>query len=157
MQPASEGQNEAGQREEHLRSYLANFDQACPGCRYSLRGLTGMRCPECNQELKLQVGLVEPRLGAFIAGVAGVGMSLGFCGLLLLWVVLMTMRFRGGPPRKDLIPLAIGAVVAGVVLWAWLRVRPRLSKMEPSQKWVWALMVWGVSLLCPLWFMLTVR
>ena len=38
-----------------LRLYLAERDEACPGCGYNLRGLSGERCPECARELVLAV------------------------------------------------------------------------------------------------------
>lgn len=40
---------------EMLRLYLAERDEACPGCGYNLRGLSGERCPECARELALAV------------------------------------------------------------------------------------------------------
>ena len=35
---------------ELLQTYLAARDEACPACRYSLRGVAGTQCPECGRD-----------------------------------------------------------------------------------------------------------
>jgi hypothetical protein len=62
-----------------LLDFLRDRDVTCPLCRYNLRALTTPRCPECGRELRLSVGLVEPRQGAWLttqiatAAAAGIG------------------------------------------------------------------------------------
>lgn len=80
-----------------LRSYLANRDVPCPGCRYNLRALRGDRCPECGEAIVLRVHLAEPRLAVFLLGLIPLTMSLGFGGLLTLLAMLVTALQRGGP------------------------------------------------------------
>src|SRR3954469_21126167 len=64
---------------EALVGFVRERDVACPLCRYNLRGLTSARCPECGRELRLSVGLLEPRQGAWllaqiaVTAAAGVG------------------------------------------------------------------------------------
>lgn len=144
--------------DDHLRMFLAERDTPCPGCGYSLRGLTGTRCPECNQELRLQVGLAEPKMAAFITGLVGISIGFGFCAMLLAWVGFMYMdQGRGGPPVRDLYPLIFGVLVGGVLLWAWLRFRARVNRMEPGARWGNATIGTLLSLIGPVWFMVTVR
>ncbi len=38
---------------ELLQTYLAARDEACPACRYNLRGVAGTQCPECGRQLAL--------------------------------------------------------------------------------------------------------
>ena len=71
-----------------LCKFLEKRELPCPRCGYNLRGLTSSRCPECGDELALQVGLVEPRMGAYITLLAaccvGLGGSALFTGIALL-------------------------------------------------------------------------
>ena len=52
-----------------LAAFLAERNVPCPRCGYNLRGLVSDGCPECGDRLQLQVGLVEPRLGPYLAAV----------------------------------------------------------------------------------------
>ena len=140
-----------------LTTYLAERDEPCPGCGYNLRGLTGTRCPECNQELRMRVGLVEPRLAWFISGVVGIGMSLGFCVFLLVWVVFMLVRRIGGPSGQDLMLLAAGSIVAGGLMWWWLGARRRLASASQWNRWKQAVIGAAIGLVVPIWFMATRR
>jgi hypothetical protein len=45
-----------------MLDWLASRDAACRMCAYNLRGLTSNRCPECGNQLRLSVSLVEPYL-----------------------------------------------------------------------------------------------
>lgn len=142
-----------------LRAFLADRDVACPLCGYNLRGLTSDGCPECGQRLTLSVALAEPRQRAFIAGVVGISLSLGFCAMLLAWVVLMLVRrgARSGPNLIEILPVVLGTVVASILLWGWIKFRPRLMRMDGDARWACAGLATIVSMGCPIWFMATVR
>src|SRR5438093_13337491 len=63
--------------EQALLEFLRDRDVQCPLCRYNLRALTSARCPECGRELRLSVGLLEPRQGAWLtAQIATAGLML---------------------------------------------------------------------------------
>jgi hypothetical protein len=83
-----------------LHTYLAARDVECPGCSYNLRDLTGTRCPECNQELVLRVGLAEPHLRAYLGAMCGLLTGIGMAGVFLVLVVWLSFN-RGGPPRSQ--------------------------------------------------------
>ena len=65
-----------------LSVFLDGRDVVCPGCGYNLRDLQCSRCPECGEELTLQVGLVEPRQTAAISGL--IGLAAGLTGSVVL-------------------------------------------------------------------------
>jgi len=74
-----------------LREYLADRDVPCPGCGYNLRGLPGSTCPECQQELKLTVGLLESRIGALVSCLGPLFAGAGAAGGLLAVVMLIVV------------------------------------------------------------------
>lgn len=85
---------------ELLREMLAHNDALCPNCAYALRGLTGDRCPECNQRLELGVRLAVDRTGALLMSV--IACSCGAAPMLaVMCVVTMVMiHERGSPPPE---------------------------------------------------------
>jgi hypothetical protein len=144
---------------DYLRAYLASIDAPCPGCWYSLKGLTGTRCPECNQELKLQVGLADPRLAWFVSGVIGIAMGLGFSSMMLAWAgaMILSRGGFGGPRLVELVPLLVGSIVGAALMWGWVRARRRLAGESPERRWTWAAIATVVSLTCPIWFFAAIR
>lgn len=142
-----------------LRTFLAERDMPCANCGYNLRGLTSDRCPECEHRLVLNVGLAEPRIAAFVFGLLGVGMSVGFSALLLVWVGLMFLQ-RGGagmPPRSDLVPLVASVAIGGTILALLVtQRRRRFGRLSPAGRWRVAIGATLVALAFPVWFMLIV-
>lgn len=143
-----------------LVEHLSRNEAQCPGCGYDLRGLTAAACPECNRALRLSVGLVDPQLGAFVFGAVGLGMSLGFSLLLLVYFIfmLLTQPLGGNPPMMGAVILFLGTVVSGLGLSAWLFGRRRwLGRLQPASRWAWAAAVAIIGLICPIVFMATIR
>lgn len=146
-----------GIRGDLLQAFLADRDELCPNCGYNLRGLAGSVCPECRQELRLSVGLVEPKLGAFIFGVAGIAMSLGFC-VLLAALFGYSWFLRSKPDAELIPPLAIGSIVSCVEMRCWFAARRRwLGRLGSAARWAWAVGLSLLGLVCPLWFSLLAR
>ncbi len=106
-----------------LRQHLADRDLPCPGCGYNLRGLPDPVCPECRQELHLTVGLVEPRLGALIAGVGSLCAGAGAAGALLVTILIISGFFRHGLPRGSEQVLIVWLPLACVVSCGLFAVR----------------------------------
>jgi hypothetical protein len=143
---------------EKLIDFLSDSDTPCPACNYNLRALTTTRCPECNQELILQVGLAEPRLAWFITGLVGIGMGLGFSSLLLAYALYWMLLRRGGPmPSTFMLPVLSGTVFGSILLGFWLLARKRLRPQGPWARWCAVLVAGAASLVCPIWFILHVR
>ena len=78
---------------------------ACPGCGYNLRGLTTAHCPECRRAIELRVGLTEPRLGMYLAGVTGLLGGAALAAIFLFVVVLISIIDKGWPTGREAIPL----------------------------------------------------
>jgi hypothetical protein len=62
--------------------YLAASHEPCPLCGYILHGLQSDRCPECGSQLRLRVGLAEPRMAAYITTSVSWAVGFGATGLL---------------------------------------------------------------------------
>lgn len=138
--------------QSHLRQFLAERDALCPNCGYNLRGLTGDRCPECNEPLVLKVGLSEPKLAEWMVGLVGVGMSTGFCLIVLLWGIVAHFQ-RGGVRRDELIPLVVGALLGAVLLLYWGRFgRRTLSRIGPNGRWPLVIILIALGVPCIIWF-----
>lgn len=136
--------------ESMLRSYLADRDEPCPGCGYNLRGLMSVRCPECNQELQLRIGLVEPRMRLFLVAVIGASVGLGFNALLLfyiVWRVVADGHLRNFFFAYFLWHQLVGAAIHGACVLALLRFGPRIRRLPQAPRTAIAAAMWGLSLL----------
>lgn len=141
-----------------LELFLAQRDTPCPGCRYSLLGLKTPRCPECNQELTLNVLLVEPKLAAWITGLVGLCAGAGF-GLFILAYFLyefLAASNRGpGPRLREVMPLMVCSTVLVVILLAWLAQRRAICR-SPG-RWFFAAVCWLICIATPIIFFTSVR
>lgn len=142
-----------------LRTFLAQSDVECPGCAYNLRDLTGTRCPECNQELVLRVGLAEPRMAWFIAGVIGIAMGLGFSSMVLVWAGAMVLSRGGigGPRFQEVVPLIVGTLIGAAAMFWWVRARRRFASASDEKRWLCVVAITMLALASPMWFFATVR
>ncbi|MEM0914358.1 MAG: hypothetical protein AAGK09_07070 [Planctomycetota bacterium] len=130
-----------------LTGYLAEHDALCPNCQYNLRGLTGAACPECGLDLALRVNLVEPRLAAWVAGLIGLAMSLGWSGLFTALLLVMPLFQQGSPPLQAYAYFIVGTAVSGVAVWVWLRQRSRLRRMDTWPRRLVAAACWLLPLI----------
>jgi len=140
-----------------LKAFLAERDAPCPCCGYNVRGLSVKRCPECNQELELRVGLVEPKLGAYLAALAGplagTGMAALFFGIVMYFTV------GEGPARgREAWPIygvsSISAAILAALLVLMLRRRTRVwfRRAGGESKALAAIGCWAVPVGCIVWF-----
>lgn len=129
--------------QDHLAAYLAQRDVPCPACNYNLRGLTADRCPECNRELVLQIRLAEPRIGAWIAALAGAAAMLGFNGLLFLYFLAYMARGRRyGPPWPSVATLLVSTVIAAFGLSLLIKRRRAFGNLSAGARGTWAAGAW---------------
>jgi hypothetical protein len=143
---------------ELLRAFLAERDLPCPLCGYNLRALTAEKCPECGSEVEITVGLTEPRMAAFIAGVVGLASGVGFNTLMLFWVAWMwVIDGRRGPRLQEFLPLLIGLAVMSVALMLWLNRRRRIRAMRPGVSWPLAASGYALSIALAMLFFSVVR
>ena len=124
--------------EAALLDYLRDRDVACPLCTYNLRGLTTCRCPECGRELQLSVGLVEPRIGAWVTCLVAVTAAggLGLMAILSIvahgWDVLFTTEGPGQTFAIIYFPASVPLVPALIVF------RRRYRRLSQTIQWTLA-------------------
>lgn len=130
---------------ELLIELLADRDVPCPRCEYNLRTLTTPRCPECGDELKLRLALVEPRIRAYVVTVAGCCFGLGQSLLILLMVA-----FVEGPQRVVHVDwcrvLFLEAIVMAIALAAVVRSQVWLRQRTGAIQWRIAIAAWALIL-----------
>lgn len=141
---------------DFLAEYLAERDEPCPSCRYSLKGLQGSVCPECGQALTLRVGLVEPRLAAWVFGLVGISAGFGTSVLLGTYFALMLVRhgwltFSGMEAAFTL--LASGVPVGATMLGLWLRFRGRICRSGARTRWMLGAVLSMLTLAFPIGFL----
>lgn len=143
-------------RRDFLREFLAERDAPCPMCDYNLRALTDDRCPECGSEVEVKVGLTEPRLTGFIAGIVALAMGLGFNAIVLVWASVMMLQSRG-PRSREIVPLMVGSIVCGTGMWAWIRFGRTIRRMEAPKRARWVAACFIVAAAASAWFFMVIR
>ena len=122
--------NTPEQPQTQLAAFLADCDVPCPSCHYNLRGLRDATCPECQQALRLHVGLVEPKLGSFLAAFIPLCMGLGLSALLILfWFIVSVFRNSGATGNgRFLTVLVAGLLIFTVAVVVLLKNRSRFTR-----------------------------
>lgn len=127
-----------------LNAYLADRDEPCPRCGYNLRNLTGDTCPECGDALRLKVGLVEPRMFAYIASIIPWCIGLGASGFFVPLIVFDGPRNRWQQP---FVWLFVVMLVLSVVALAFLLPgRTRFQRHANAIQTWFAIISWLVIL-----------
>jgi len=123
--------------ETALLDFLRDRDVACPLCHYNLRALTSPRCPECGRELRLTIGLVEPRQGAWLTGQIALTAAAGI-GVM----IIVVSTFSGWPEGGDHPLLLNFAFILHITMIplaaAWLIGRRRYMRMPRKVQWTGA-------------------
>ena len=130
-----------------LQAFLAGRDVSCPACGYNLRDLPAAHCPECGEELVLQVGVAEPRQAAAITGLIGLAAGAGMSALLLAYLLVQVVVYGRYFSRIDRF-FAInffGALVEGTALVFWLRHWRSIRRLSPNARWALAAACWGLT------------
>jgi hypothetical protein len=133
----------SGEHLRRFREHVADRDVSCPGCGYNLRGLTWPVCPECKQDLELRVGLVEPKIGAFVTGLIALAGGIGFHGVLMaysLW--LRAMRAPVGMPRDSLFVIGGSILFFAIAMTVWIWRRRSLRRLSTPARWALVIGMW---------------
>jgi len=131
-----------------LVQFLAESDVPCPACGYNLRQLTASRCPECGEELLLQLALAEPRLAANLTGLIGLAAGAGLNGLLIVYALLRTL-FMHDSILNDVqfwVIVGGGFLVEGLALVLWLLFWKKLRHVPLRLKWLTVAGCWGLTI-----------
>lgn len=130
-----------------LVDFVRQRDVLCPLCRYNLRGLTVPRCPECGRELRLSIGLVEPRQGAWLmcqialTAVAGIG--------VLAWITVMQHGWPGGSQHTVIFDACFLSFLASPALAAAVFfLRRGYLRMQSATQWGFAIAACVLAVLC---------
>ncbi len=143
--PPDPGSASAASDDARLLAWLAEHDEACPLCRYNLRGLTVTRCPECRTSLALTVGAPRLRFGAWILGVISCALGLGFDGVMCAVMTITVVRqmvIQGPafamPFMFARIYLTLGALAFASLLGllVMFRIRRRWLGMPIRRQWL---------------------
>jgi hypothetical protein len=141
-----------------LAAYLADRDYPCPGCGYNLRGLKVRYCPECRQELQLQVGLVDAGLGRVIG--AASGFLGGACGAVMCLILAVAVLITQGPPsRKEVfavfgIPIIMAGMQGVLTIALMSRAgRQLIRELRPAKVCVLGCVGWLITILFVGWFL----
>jgi hypothetical protein len=119
--------------ETALLDFLRDRDVACPLCRYNLRALTSARCPECGRELRLAIGLVEPRQGAWLTGQIALTAAAGI-GLLII-IVFAVNGWPEGNQHRLLNFAFLYHITMIPVAAVWLIGRRRYMRLSHRIQW----------------------
>lgn len=141
--------------ERRLLDFLQHHDASCPLCGYNLRQLTQPRCPECNQELRLRVGLRRLRLGYLLATLTPMTFS-GICAALLLLPMGASSMFGGGPLPWQVIALDLFGWMSGFGAVGLLVCRHAFLRLTLRTQRLWAAIVWALHIAAFLLLVLSV-
>ena len=142
-------QDEVAEHDARLRAHLAGHDEPCPMCEYNLRGLTGTVCPECGEALRLRVSLSEPKMAAYLCGLLGLSLGVGFSGLWFAFMVVAQLTFGAGvsrPPYWILAVLGSQFVIEALAMWVWLVRRRWIRRRSRDQRWALVAAAWGCTI-----------
>jgi hypothetical protein len=121
-----------------LLGFVADRDEPCPACGYSLRGLTRPICPECGASLTLRVGSPQLRVGAWVLAIVSFALALGFDGVVA--ALLIVAIVASGPTQWEPIGIASGFVVLAILMLSGLivvaRSRVAWTRLATNTQWV---------------------
>jgi len=123
---------EPNARDDLLRDYLAERDEPCPVCGYSLRGLTGPSCPECGASLRLAIAPQRAGDKAWLMGLIAISAALGFAGS---WVyTFLCLGWDLFEP--EYVSPKVGLLLSVVALIAWIAARRWHERRGPVVRWL---------------------
>lgn len=127
-----------------ITSYLADQDVPCPVCHYNLRSNRSDCCPECGQELQLELRLAKPIHIPFIAGMIPLAAIVGFNAIFLAIILII------GVTEDDYEEVLFGGITLGsilvpsiLLLWCWIRFRVRLLARSRVARSIWVSLCWA--------------
>jgi len=130
-----------------LLTFVRNRDIHCPRCDYNLRNLTQPVCPECREELRLNIGVRRIRFGPLIICMAP-GIFSGVAAFLISTALLIALLIGGrpapgqGPPWPIFMMIGFGwlSVAFATALYfrrdVFLRIRIRHQLIMAGTVWL---------------------
>lgn len=128
----------------------------CQVCEHNLTGSKGHEtCLECGEELRLKVVVAKSKLGAFIVGLIGLSIPLGFVATYLLFGLVFSVFDVIVPETVGTLPaIAIGIFASILLLLIWIQLRHWLRNQSAAMRWTLALACYSVPILHAVVFLL---
>ncbi|MEM8756300.1 MAG: hypothetical protein AAGF47_00780 [Planctomycetota bacterium] len=128
-----------------LVDWLADADEPCPVCGYSLRGITAPACPECNARIELGVRSPDRLVGPWAMMLISCAVAFGFDGVMTLLFSVPILVFQAGPPLPVVVlysffvtaSLVLSLTIAGLLRW-----RVSVQRLPRKRQW---LVAWGMA------------
>lgn len=142
---------------QFLADWLADRDEPCPACGYSLLACTANNCPECGTPLKLAVSMEDPSPGGWLLAVIACALAAGF-DLVASVIFVVGMSFilivEGIPPGMPwgflaamLATILVPGVLCVIGLVLLLRKRKRWRVAPPRVRWNRGIAVFAIVLI----------
>jgi len=128
-----------------LLEFLHERDVPCPVCGYNLRNLTQARCPECEQKLRLAVGVFKLQIGWLLATITPCTFSGIAAALLLIPIIFVPATGGGSAPWPALAIDAFGWLSALAGLAVFNR-RWRFLARPVSTQRIWTIIMWAIHI-----------
>lgn len=128
-----------------LLDHLAEHDEPCPICGYSLLGARDHRCPECSAPLELGVRSPQRLFGPWVFAIVSIALGLGFDGVIALLMTIPLFTEPGAPIAIKLLYafFALASALQVVAIVWLLRRRSTLQRLRPPRQWTTAWVVFG--------------
>ena len=127
--------------------YLREREAKCPHCGYNLHKLSEPRCPECGKEIKLQVGLSEPYMTAWLASVLPWCANMGLGAFMLAQIIVeRSMPFVSEGVVFYVMRTALGVWGISVVVAPVLVIQRRqFMRLIRWRQWLFAWLTWALT------------
>lgn len=148
LQPPATSETEAhspGASGEAALRYVNLGGQRCPVCRYDLRGLMRLVCPECGAALRLEVSSPQLKIGPWLVAVVSLSMGFGFdcvmftilSGMAVVRTIVATASWSPSDVRAFAVFLATFATLASISVTTIVlltRGRRRWARLRPGRQ-----------------------
>lgn len=131
---------------ELLLAFLCSRDAGCPRCGYNLRDLTRPVCPECEEPLKLSVGVYRFRFEWYLATIVPCVFS-GLSAPFFTFVLVLTWVAQRGFAPWFLWATAVFGFLSGGVGITLFFYRRQFLRLTNEKQRAWAIAMWFVHLL----------
>jgi hypothetical protein len=126
-----------------LNTWLDRFGGNCPVCREHLDMAPDSRCPSCQRQLRLGLGIMRHNAGAWFAGIIALAISLTI-SLFPLLAGLSVMIMDSSTDELGFFAwtLAVFVVFLAAIL-VWLKLRSLIQRVP-----IW--IAWTLAIMCAL-------
>ena len=87
-------------------------------------------------------------MAAYLCGLIGLSVGVGFSGIILAFGVVVTLLggYWGSEASWLVVALVSQFVIEGLAIWAWLVRRSWIRRRSRGQRWALAVAAWGCTI-----------